>query len=144
MTNMERLTRALLDHPHGVRQLRTVGDCICTRGRLDGPTSTVRHNGRNYSQRRFVAARLGLLNLDDSHLVVVTTCGHSRCVNPDHLATTTKSEQSHETVGYGRGTCKRGHPLTNIQNRPDGRRECRTCRNDSKRIDAIYNAIWKV
>lgn len=71
-------------------------------------------------------------------------CMTKRCVRPDHLEAVTHEEnlrRSHEHYGptgaaVSTGLCRRGHELTPdnvVVNATTGRRQCRTCRNASKR-----------
>ena len=64
-------------------------------------------------------------------------CLHRRCVNVEHLAETTN--RGNVLAGKGlcavnarKTHCKNGHEYTpeNTRMRPDGARECRTCRRD--------------
>lgn len=66
----------------------------------------------------------------------VAACEHRQCVNPEHLQVVTPGDnirRIHES-----GKCKKGHELTR---RPDGKRECRTCRSEYARNRAAGGFI---
>jgi len=74
--------------------------------------------------------------LDLDHLCRVTLC-----VNPKHLEPVTHRENllrgESPSAKHARKTeCLRGHPLSgaNLYTDPKGRRQCRICRNESKRL----------
>jgi hypothetical protein len=85
-------------------------------------------------------------------VVLHHTCGHTWCINLDHLVPLTKSEHAleHEKGGdWGQAKkthCPSGHAYTDANTyvwvRKDGRRErqCKTCRLATKRR---YNARQK-
>ena len=64
-------------------------------------------------------------------------CIHRRCVNVDHMEETTNRENVRRGGGAAginarKTHCNRGHEFNaeNTRTRPDGARECRTCRRD--------------
>lgn len=70
-------------------------------------------------------------------MLVRHRCDNPPCFNPDHLEMGGKRENLLDAAARGlwnpsprRDSCHRGHPLTgaNIYIRPDGRRECWSCR----------------
>lgn len=65
-------------------------------------------------------------------------CGHRSCVNPDHLEAVTQLEnftrgRSLGAIALREGVCSNGHPFVGdniVEERWDGRRECRQCNRD--------------
>ena len=75
-------------------------------------------------------------------------CDNPPCVNPAHLFLGTQSDNEQDKLNKGRNYqknkthCKHGHPYSgdNLHVRPDGERECRTCRKASnlrKKLKAL-------
>ncbi len=70
-------------------------------------------------------------------------CRHRACVNPDHLEAVPQAENTRRglaewplaTINRKKVHCPLGHPLSgsNLYQKPDGRRCCRTCRQDQQR-----------
>ena len=62
------------------------------------------------------------------------TCHNRICVNPDHLELATHQENCHLGSWATRTHCPRGHPYSgsNLYIDPRGKRQCRTCREQSR------------
>ena len=58
-------------------------------------------------------------------------CGVRECVNPSHLIPVTHLEHATHHPKPQVDTCQRGHQMSgaNLYVRPNGMRECRTCKN---------------
>ena len=67
-----------------------------------------------------------------------TDCQHRRCVNPSHLEAVTGSENTKRQRHYERSVthCPKGHRYEedNLLIRGDGKRRCRTCDIERKRV----------
>lgn len=66
-------------------------------------------------------------------------CRTPWCVNPDHLEGVTHRTNlmrgtSFAAVNAIKTHCKRGHSLADFLPQPGGRRQCRTCHNESRRV----------
>lgn len=62
------------------------------------------------------------------------TCEHRACCNPEHLEPVPQrvnSARSPNTL-YGATHCPRGHSYATAYVRPNGRRECRECRDEKR------------
>jgi hypothetical protein len=88
---------------------------------------------KTFSAHRFVY-RLLKGTIEDG-LTLDHLCRIPRCVNPSHLEPVTMRENTMRGTSFiARQAiathCKRGHPLEgeNLYLRPDGDRECKTCR----------------
>ena len=86
-----------------------------------------------FSAHRF--SRIGLVGPIPEGLVIDHTCRNRLCVNPAHMEVVTNKINVLRGVGptainAAKTHCKVGHPLSgdNLRTRPDGRRECITCR----------------
>ena len=72
-------------------------------------------------------------------LVVDHLCRNTECINPDHLEAVTQGESIRRGL-LGRlkaNVCRKGHEYTPdniIVNKSSGKRQCRTCRNQSRRL----------
>lgn len=72
-------------------------------------------------------------------LVLDHLCCNTICVNPDHLEPVTSEENTRRgqlwRVNGQKTHCPQGHPYSgdNLYVKPDGRRVCRTCKNDQQR-----------
>lgn len=68
-------------------------------------------------------------------------CGHRRCVNPAHLEPVPcrdnllRGQSTHAATNAAKTHCIHGHPFdgTNTYITPEGRRQCRTCRETRSR-----------
>lgn len=69
------------------------------------------------------------------------TCRHRRCINPDHLEAMSSADNTRRGMRPRpqkiKARCKHGHPYTpeNTIIRKRGTKECRECKNRSRRID---------
>lgn len=64
------------------------------------------------------------------------TCHQKWCYNPDHLEAVTHSENLRRRRPFKRipvQVCKHGHDLSDAYVTSEGKRQCRTCRNDRQR-----------
>lgn len=76
-------------------------------------------------------------------------CRNRKCVRPDHLEPVTPSENTHRGDTHAarnaaKTHCPAGHSYTEHgRQRPDGRRECVTCKRERNRIwmRANYRAV---
>jgi hypothetical protein len=68
-------------------------------------------------------------------LTIDHLCRNKTCVNPDHLEPVTLAENIRRAAA-AITHCVHGHELTpeNLLNRKDGKRNCRTCANERRRI----------
>ena len=81
---------------------------------------------RHYAHR--LAYEIAVGEIPDG-LQIDHLCNVRDCVNPAHLEPVTTQENSRRGAER-RQSCKRGHPFAgeNLYIRPDGYRECLTCR----------------
>ena len=89
-----------------------------------------RHGGKGYrpaSHRVAWVIRNGDIPVG---MEVHHKCFNPKCVNPDHLALLTKSENARRNAGedWPVGTCRHGHPNSEFLMTSEGIRRCRTCR----------------
>lgn len=89
-------------------------------------------DGKNHYAHR-IAYLLHNGKLTDG-LVLDHTCRNRTCVNPQHLEEVTLSENV-KRGGNAKTKCKNGHKFTdeNTYIKPNGNRNCKTCRLDSTR-----------
>ena len=84
------------------------GDCWNWTGALQscGSVPTMRWQGRVGAVRRFILLDRGV-NLDKR--LATYTCGNAECVNPEHIAPTTRQRVQVRTVGESRYTSNPMH-----------------------------------
>lgn len=72
-------------------------------------------------------------------------CRNTRCINPDHLEAVTHKENIARSANFqaSKTECVNGHALSgeNLYVKPNGCRECRTCRKDQWRRYKERHAI---
>ena len=127
------------EHPSAIdrifSRLARDGDCwIYTGGTNGSGYGHINIDGHKHYTHRVVYEHLvGSIpdGLELDHL-----CRHPACCNPSHLEPVTHSInglRGKSGWGMNGGKCDRGHNITDTANvyvRQDGRRECRTCRNE--------------
>ncbi len=86
------------------------------------------HNGKRTAAHRF-SYQLYRCQIPEG-LVIDHLCRNRQCVNPFHLEAVTFLENVRRGLFATQLTCKRGHPLDEINTyRHDGVRHCRKCTN---------------
>jgi len=86
--------------------------------------------GEEYTHR---LAYMELVGTIPEGLTVDHLCRVRSCCNPEHLEVVTNAENI-ARVTRSMTMCKHGHPFEgrNVYTSPDGKRHCRTCRNESR------------
>lgn len=77
-------------------------------------------------------------------LVVDHRCNNKICVNPGHLEPKTQRENilrssAPSAVAARTGLCDQGHSLEDAYVRPNGKRECRPCRRETRKRYRLAN-----
>jgi hypothetical protein len=121
--------------------VRGPSDCWPWRGQVNYQGyATIKFRGRS-RKASHVAWEIAHGGSFPRHLCACHRCDNPRCVNPAHIWAGTQLDNIQDMIAKGRmanlrkRSCPQGHLYegANLQIKPDGTRNCRTCDRDRKR-----------
>lgn len=146
MANHQKGRRVIVLPDDFFARVERSGDCwewkgasaACGYGKVYLPYPGVRHGP--YRKAHRVAYELQRGPIPDG-LMVLHHCDNRRCVRGSHLFLGTNLDNMRDMAAKGRSAgakkthCPRGHPYdgSNLYIRPDGKRDCVTCRVEATR-----------